>query len=160
MATEAGTRRRGLTGRRGVRLALCTAVAALIAVMAGCGTAKSVNHGPMAGPHPVMVVSDDSNGKTVHVTVGERVKLILSSTYWRVHGSSSNAVLAQSGRARLLPRPKSCPKIPGLGCVPFETTFTARAKGTAVITASRQTCGEALACQPPQEHFRVTVVVS
>jgi len=107
-----------------------------------------------------MVVSDGSNGKTVHVTVGERVKLILSSTYWRVHGSSSNAVLAQSGRARLLPRPKSCPKIPGLGCVPFETTFTARAKGTAVITASRQTCGEALACQPPQEHFRVTVVVS
>lgn len=159
MATEAGTRRRGLTGRSAARLAFCTAVAALIAVMAGCGTAKSVSQGPMAGPHQVMVVSDDSNGKTVHVTVGEHVKLILSSTYWHVHGSSSDAVLAQSGRARLLPRPKSCPKIPGLGCVPFETTFTALAKGTAVITASRQTCGEALACQPPQEHFKVTIVV-
>jgi hypothetical protein len=159
MATDDGTRRRDLTGRGCIRLALSTAVAALIAVMAGCGTANSVSHGPMPGPHQVMVVSDHSNGKTVHVTVGEHLKLILSSDYWHVHGSSSNAVLVQIGRARLLPRPKSCPKIPGLGCVPFQTTFTARAKGTAVITASRQTCGEALACQPPQEHFRLTVVV-
>jgi len=116
-----------------------------------------VSHGPR--PHPVVVLSEHSNGKTVHVAVGEHVKLILSSDYWRVHGSSSNAVVVQTGRARLLPRPKNCPKIPGLGCVPFETTFTALAKGTAVITASRQTCGEALACQPPQEHFRVTIVV-
>ena len=159
MATEAGTRRRDLSGRRCMRLALRAAVAALIAVMAGCGAAKSVSHGPMQTPHQVMVVRDDSNGKTVHVTVGEHVKLILSSDYWRLHGSSSKAVLAQIGRTRLLPRPKNCPKIPGLGCVPFETTFTAMAKGTAVITASRQTCGEALACQPPQEHFRLTVVV-
>jgi hypothetical protein len=93
------------------------------------------------------------------VRVGERIKLILSSDYWRVRGSSSDAVLTQDGRARYLPRPKSCPTIPGLGCIPFETTFTALAKGTAVITASRQTCGEALKCQPPQEHFRLTVVV-
>jgi len=106
-----------------------------------------------------VVLSDDSNGKTVHVAVGAHVKLIMSSDYWRVHGSSSSAVVVQTGRAHMLPRPKNCPKIPGLGCVPFETTFTALAKGTAVITASRQTCGEALACQPPQEHFRVTIVV-
>jgi hypothetical protein len=159
MATEAGTPRWGLTGRGFIRLALSTAVAAVIAVVAGCGTAQSVSHGPMPRPHPVMLVRDHSNGKTVHVAVGERVKLIFSSGYWRVHGSSSDAVLAQVGRAHLLPRPKSCPKIPGLGCVPFETTFTAVAKGTAIITASRQTCGEALACQPPQEHFRLTVVV-
>ena len=158
MPTDAGTRRLGLAGRRFSWLAMSTAAIALIAVMAGCGAAKSVAV-PMPKPIPVIVVSDDSNGKTVHVAVGEQVKLILSSDYWRVHGSSSNAVLVQIGRARLLPRPKDCPKIPGLGCVPFETTFTALAKGTAVITASRQTCGEALACQPPQEHFRLTVVV-
>jgi hypothetical protein len=157
MATDAGSRRRSLTGRGFVRLTLSTVVAALMAVIAGCGTAHSASHGP--GHHAVIVLRDRANGKTVHVTVGEHVKLILSSDYWRVHGSSSTAVLVQIGRARLLPRPKSCPKIPGLGCVPFETTFTARAKGTAVITASRQTCGEALACQPPQEHFRLTVVV-
>jgi len=157
MATEAGTRRPGPTGRGVIRLALSIAVAALIAVAAGCGAAKSVSDGPR--PHPVVVLSGDSNGKTVHVAVGAHVKLIMSSDYWRVHGSSSSAVLSQIGRAHLLPRPKNCPKIPGLGCVPFETTFTALAKGTAVVTASRQTCGEALACQPPQEHFKVTIVV-
>ena len=157
MATEAGTSRLGRSGRGVIRLALSTAVAALIAVAAGCGGAKSVSDGPR--PHAVVVLSDDSNGKTVHVAVGAHVKLIMSSDYWRVHGSSSNAVVVQTGRARLLPRPKNCPKIPGLGCVPFETTFTALAKGTAVVTASRQTCGEALACQPPQEHFKVTIVV-
>jgi len=157
MAADAGTRRLGLTARWFARLALSAAVAALVAVTAGCGTADPVSHGPR--PHPVVVLSEHSNGKTVHVAVGEHVKLILSSDYWRVHGSSPKAVLVQIGRARLLPRPKDCPKIPGLGCVPFETTFTALAKGTAVISASRQTCGEALACQPPQEHFRLTVVV-
>jgi hypothetical protein len=29
----------------------------------------------------------------------------------------------------------------------------------AVITASRTSCGEALACRPDQRHFRLTVIV-
>jgi len=135
-------------------LAVCAAVA--VAVV-GCGTALSAEHGPR--PHVTTVVRDSQNGTTVHLAVGDRLKLIMSSDYWNMHGSSSAAVLAQDGRAHFLPRPKNCPNIPGLGCVPFETTFTAVAKGTAMITASRQTCGEALKCQPPQEHFRLTVVV-
>ena len=158
MATDAGSSIRGrAAGRCLTRLALTAAAAALVAVMAACGTAHSAGHGPGSGG--VLVLRDHANGTTVHVPVGERIELILSSDYWRVHGSSSDAVLTLNGRAHYLPRPKSCPKIPGIGCIPIETTFTAVAKGTAVLTASRQTCGEALKCQPPQEHFRLTVVV-
>ncbi len=156
MATDAGSSRRGTraVGPTLTRLALSAAVALL---MIGCGTALSAGDGP--APHGVTVLRDDANGRTVHVGVGDRVELILSSDYWHVHGSSSDAVLTQDGPVRYLPRPRSCPDIPGLGCVPVQTTFTALARGTAVITASRQTCGEALRCQPPQRHFTVAVVV-
>jgi hypothetical protein len=39
------------------------------------------------------------------------------------------------------------------------TSFLALAPGTAVITASRTTCGEALRCTASQRHFSVTIVV-
>jgi hypothetical protein len=145
------------TDAKGSRLALAIAVAAVTAVAAACGTATSTTHGPR--PHMTAVIHDRANGTTVRVQVGDHVELIMSSGYWQVHGSSSDVVLAQDGGTKSLPRPKNCPPIPGLGCIPFEIMFTARAKGTAVITASRQTCGEALKCQPPQRHFRVTIVV-
>jgi hypothetical protein len=38
-------------------------------------------------------------------------------------------------------------------------TYAATASGTAVVTAHRSTCGEAMLCTPNQSGFRVTVVV-
>jgi hypothetical protein len=59
-----------------------------------------------------------------------------------------------------MPRPSSCPEnIPGLGCIPIQMKFTARADGRAVIKASRTSCGEALRCGPHHTRFTVTVVV-
>ena len=154
MAADAGSSRRGRpAGRILASLAAAAAATALVSVTAACGT----SHDP--GSRGMIVVRDHANGKTVHVRVGQRVELILSSDYWRLHGSSSQAVLTQDGKVRFLPRPKDCPNIPGLGCIPFETTFKALSTGTAVITASRRTCGEALKCQPSQEHFKLTVIV-
>jgi len=141
-------------GRAPARPALSAAAALLTAA---CGTAVSSTGGPP--PHQLTVVRDSANGKTVHVGVGDRLELILPGSYWNLHGSSPEAVMAQDGPARYLPRPPSCPDIPGLGCSPTTATFTARARGTAVITASRTTCGEALRCQPPQRRFTLTVVV-
>jgi hypothetical protein len=133
--------------------------------MAGCGSAMPSAGGPAtqpggtATPSVVTVSSDHANGRTFHVKVGERLNLILSSTYWQLRGNSAPAVLRQEGSATPLPRPSTCPKIPGLGCTPVRTSFLAVAPGTAVITASRTTCGEALGCAPDQRHFRVTIVV-
>jgi len=121
---------------------------------AGCGTAASHAGGPT-----VIVVRNDANGKTVSARAGDRIKLILSSNYWHVTGSSAPRVLRQDGPPVLLSRPSSCPDIPGLGCTPVRADFTALTDGKAVITARRSACGEALRCKPGQTRFTVNVVI-
>lgn len=138
-------------------------VAAVFAVSimtsAGCGTAASRTSGPVAGGPMVIMVHEDANGKAVSARAGDRIELILSSSYWHVTGSSAPSVLRQDGPPGLLSRPSSCPDIPGLGCIPVRAIFTALADGKAVITASRSACGEALPCMPDQTRFTVVVVV-
>ena len=134
-----------------------------------CGTSPwprspcSASAAPRARPPPaishVVLARDNSNGKTVRVSVGERLELILASDYWNVDPSSSPAVLRQDGQTRYLAPPSDCPTMSGLGCIPEQTSFTALARGTVVITASRTSCGEAMACRPDQRHFRLTVIV-
>ena len=123
----------------------------------GCATASRAS-GPVAGG-AVIVVRDDANGKTVSARAGDRIELILSSSYWHVTGSSAPSVLRQDGPPVLLSRPRRCPDIPGLGCIPMRADFTALTNGKAVIRASRSACGEALRCKPDQARFTVIVVV-
>ncbi|HEX9034343.1 MAG TPA: hypothetical protein VF834_21060 [Streptosporangiaceae bacterium] len=158
---------RGRGRGRGAGVPRLSAVAASVLLVAACGsTATGPGGGPGAGHSPgnggraaIAIARDSSNGATVRMRVGGRLELTLSSTYWQVRGSSAPAVLRQDGPARVLPRPGTCPAIPGLGCAPVRVLFTALAPGTAVISASRTTCGEALACRPDQRHFSVTIVV-
>jgi hypothetical protein len=128
-------------------------VAVSIMTSAGCGTS-----GPAAGGPTVIVVRDNANGETVSAQAGDRIELILSSSYWHVTGASAPSVLRQDGSSVLLPRPSSCPDIPGLGCTPVRADFTVLTKGRAVITASRSACGEALRCTPRQMRFTVIVI--
>ena len=132
-------------------------VVVTIMTSAGCGTAASRASGPGAGGPTVIVVRDGANGKVISAGAGDRIELILSSSYWRVTGSSAPSVLRQDGPAVLLSRPKSCPDIPGLGCIPVRTDFTALTDGKAVLIAKRSSCGEALRCKPDQTRFTVTV---
>jgi hypothetical protein len=142
------------------RVAVVLAVFAVsIMTSVGCGTASSRISGPIAGGPVVIVVRDDANGKAVSARAGDRIELILSSSYWHVTGSSAPGVLRQDGSPVLLSRPSSCPDIPGLGCIPVRLDFTALTDGKAVITASRSACGEALRCKPDQTRFNVIVVV-
>jgi len=142
------------------RMAVVVAVLAVsIMTCVGCGTAASRASGPVAGGPAVIVVRDAANGKAVSARAGDRIELILSSSYWHLTGSSAPGVLRQNGPATLLSRPDSCPAIPGLGCIPLRADFTALTDGQAVITASRSACGEALRCKPDQTRFTVIVVV-
>ncbi len=122
----------------------------------GCSGGISRRHD---GGATVIVVRYDANGQAVSARAGDRIELILSSSYWRLTGSSAPGVLRQDGQPVLLPRPSGCPDIPGLGCTPVRADFTALTDGKAVITASRSVCGEALRCQPDQTRFSVIVVV-
>ena len=138
----------------GVMLAAC----GVVPLVGGCASAGAGVHG--GGPGGPLVVRDSANGHTVTVTVGEHLEVILGSTYWTVGGSSHPGVLRQDGPTSLMPRPADCAaNIPGLGCVPVRTDFSALAPGTTVVTASRVSCGEALRCMPSQEHYSLTVVV-
>jgi hypothetical protein len=133
------------------------AACGVVPIVGGCASATST--APGSGDTP-LVVRDGANGRTVTITVGEHLEVILGSTYWTVQGSSHPRVLRQDGPTTLLPRPADCAaNIPGLGCVPVRTDFSALAPGTTVITASRVSCGEALRCMPSQEHYTLTVVV-
>jgi hypothetical protein len=140
---------------RFLRSALTIVVIAMTALAAGCGSAAPVPHGP--GHHGVLVEHDRSNGTTVHVRVGDRVALILSSSYWNIKGSSAPAILRQEGPAKPFGPRGHC--VMGGGCQPQRAFFAALAPGTAVITAGRTTCGEALACGGAQRHFSLTVIV-
>ena len=140
-------------------LVVMAVVAVSTMTVSGCGTGGSHAGGPAAGGPTVIVVRDDANGKTVSAGAGDRIELILSSSYWHLTGSSAPSVLRQDGRPMLLPRPRGCPAIPGLGCTPVRAYFTALTKGKAVITARRSACGEALRCKPGQTRFTVVVVV-
>ena len=138
--------------------AAVTAACAVSIATAGCGTTSSRAGGHAGGP-TMIVVRDDANGKTVSASAGDRIELILSSSYWHVTGNSAPSVLRQDGPPVLLSRPSGCPDIPGLGCTPVRTDFTALADGTTVITARRAACGEALRCKPGQRRFTVNVVI-
>ena len=167
---SAALRYRGRFGvTRSVSALAAAACLAGLPLVAGCASSNAatvpVGAGSSAVPSSVapssgtVMVKDDSNGKTVHVHVGSLVRLVLASSYWSVHGSSASAVLRQAGQSSLLPRPSNCAAIPGLGCQPEQTDFTAAAAGTATVTADRTSCGEAMACRPDQKHFAVTIVV-
>ena len=103
------------------------------------------------------LIEDGANGKTVTVSVGTQVQLLLHSSYWRVNDSSRPDVLAKVGAPAYIRATPAC--APGMGCNPVRVTFRAVRAGTAVLIADRTTCGEALRCPAGKRHFQVTVIV-
>jgi len=156
-----------------VSRAASTAVATLLLVAAAAcgGTAPSatgaggppgagstqppVANGPPS-PGSTLVLSEAANGTTVSATIGEAIRLELHSTYWHLNGSSDTGVLQPLDGTTVLPSP-GC--VPGAGCGSVTAVYRAVAGGRTELTASRTSCGEALACSPSQRTFAVAVVV-
>lgn len=140
-------------------LASLAVTAALFATV-GCASAPGTTGTPppTRPDYPAIVLDEHANQSTVQVAVGRRVELLLHSSYWTDFGSSQSAVVRADGSVRTLPTSQKC--IPGGGCNPVLATFMAQAAGTAVLSASRTSCGEALRCSPANSHYRVTIVVT
>ena len=102
-------------------------------------------------------VDESANGSTVTVAPGDHVEVTLHSTYWQFNPSSDALVLAADGGPQTGPG-TNCPRFPGSGCGTVTQKYTALKAGTATVTATRTTCGEAMACSPVQ-HFKLTVHV-
>lgn len=134
----------------------------LSALLAACGAVTPVGSGspsPASSPVAGLTVARDSdNGKTLNLHVGDRLEVQLGSTYWTVNGSTNGAVLQTIGQAVVSPQPTGC--VPGAGCGFVTALFDAVAPGNAAVTASRNSCGEAMGCTGDQGLYRVSVVVT
>jgi hypothetical protein len=106
---------------------------------------------------PVVRVSERQNDKTVALDKGQRLQVVLHSTYWQIHGSSDPTVLATTGRPRTRPRLSGC--VPGGGCGTVTAVYLATGAGTANVTASRTSCGEALGCTAAGSRYTLNVRV-
>ena len=111
------------------------------------------------------VISESSNGKVVSVKVGSTFSVVLNSTYWQYAPlAATKAIVSQADpvSAAIFPGPTApagCAH-PGAGCGTVTWKFKAKALGTAVISASRTTCGEAMRCVGTQGAYAVTVKVT
>ncbi len=110
------------------------------------------------GQPATLSAGDQDNGHRLTAHVGDHLLLTLNSTYWTVQGSSNPAILRQSGQPLVVPTFGGC--VPGQGCGIVRASFDAVAPGAADVTASRTSCGEALACTGGAGSYRVTVLVT
>ncbi|TDU02032.1 hypothetical protein EDD99_0417 [Streptomyces sp. 846.5] len=137
--------------------------------LAGCASTRAaqapqppVSASPSSpSPSPRQVTLDEhASGTTVTLLVGSTLQITLHSTYWKPPTSSAVAVLRPLGPAVPAVTPTASGCHPGSGCGTLSAGFTALRSGTVTVTASRTSCGEAMACTPAQRTFTVTVQVT
>lgn len=106
---------------------------------------------------PVVRAAERQNNKTITLRKGQRLQVVLHSTYWQFQSSTNRAVLRQLGKSRVRPTP-GC--VAGGGCGTVVTLYLAAARGTAMVSATRNSCGEAAGCTGTSGrytlHIRVT----
>ena len=108
--------------------------------------------------HAVIVrANDGSNGRTIAIRRGQRLRVVLSSTYWQLQPSSNTTVLGLIGRPTISPQLTGC--VPGEGCGTATATYLASRDGKATVTATRTSCGEALRCTGAGGLFTLHVLV-
>lgn len=108
-------------------------------------------------PASAVAASEPSAGRTYQIRRGDRVVLSLHSTYWHI-APPDGRILTQTGAQTVIPAPAGTCR-PGIGCGTVQATFIASATGSAELTASRTTCGEAKSCLPGQRSYVTHLVV-
>ena len=123
----------------------------------GATTSAPVATTPAPSGGSTLTATGADNGHTLTMNPGQRLRVQLDSTYWNFEGSSNQAVLRGDGETTVRPEPSGC--VPGAGCGTATAYFIAVTAGRATVTASRSSCGEALACTGSNGHWSVTVLV-
>ena len=128
----------------------------LMLIGAGCvspANPQATNTAP--APHASLVtLSETDNGNTVTVKTGDRIQVVLHSTYWEFATSSSDVLKPVSDP---IYAPDLAGHIPGSGAGTVFVEYTVQKSGTTIISASRTSCGEALRCTGDQGNFSVTI---
>ena len=149
-----------------------TASSALCALLlAGCGsrtaTTSSAWSTPSASPEPV-TLHDSDNGKTINAFVGQQITVrlggptVAGSTYWQFATVPSGVLTSQGDQVVDAASQSAQPSgglinPPGMGMGTVSLTVQVAGVGTQVITAHRDSCGEALMCAPGIGDFKVTI---
>jgi hypothetical protein len=136
--------------------------ATVMSLVSACSSSSAAQSSPVQGAKGsassvVRDVDDTANGSTVHVHVGDVVRVTLHSTYWQMNAPSTAAL--QERISDVVASPPAPGRVPGLGAGTVVTTYVAHTSGTAQITAHRTSCGEALQCTPDKQSYAVTIAV-
>jgi hypothetical protein len=116
--------------------------------------------GGTSTPSADIQAGNAQNGKSITLHTGQTLLVTLSSTYWSIQGSSDQQVLAVVGEPVVSPAPWSTCPVAGSGCGTVAQMFRAVAAGTAEVSASRVSCGEAMRCGPAAGQYRLNVAVT
>lgn len=140
-----------------------TAAGASSGTTASLSTASSVPVtstvvGSSSSSATAITVSEAENGTTLTVDRGADVIVVLHSTYWQFQQASAPKVLVQAAPV-VQGDPPNRAGVPGSGKGIARESYHAQAAGTATITATRTSCGEAMRCTAGQGLYRITVVV-
>jgi hypothetical protein len=120
----------------------------------GCASGGAVS--ATTRPLPVVHVTEKQDGATVMLRRGQRLRVVLHSTYWEFKAVSPPAVLRRVGAPVVTPM-SGC--VAGQGCGTVTVTYIARTSGSASVAAERTSCGEAMGCTAAAGAFKLTVSV-
>ena len=109
-----------------------------------------------AAASSVTLATDADSGRSFDLHVGDRLTVVLASTYWMVLPPVARSILAAAAAPTASPSP-GC--VPGSGCGTVTTEFVAVGAGTTAVDATRRSCGEALLCVGSEGRFGITVTV-
>ena len=106
-------------------------------------------------------LAESNNGQRIQVTSGTTLQITLHSTYW-TEGKVKN--LVKIGEPQISPIMPSANATPGcqhagMGCGTIIWKFKAVKKGSALFTATRISCGEALKCTADQTTYSLNIVI-
>ena len=170
--TDRAARRRERLGRSLWRAAVVPlAVAGAMTGAVACGasgpadTSTPTSTGAPASittstPAAATVVgfSDVDNGRTVTVSAGQRLTVILHSADFVFVSPSDPAVVGADGQPTVNPGSPSCVAVAGTGCGTVVTSFLALTAGEAELRADRPRCFEP-DCPAADAHWRLMVRV-
>ena len=132
------------------------AVVALALVFIVLGCASGGTGSAATSPLPIAHATERQDGGRITLQRGQRLRVVLHSTYWEFKAVSAPAVL------HLMSEPQVNPKsgcVPGQGCGTVTATYVAKTLGSAVVAAERTSCGEAMGCVGPAGGYTLTVTV-
>ena len=139
---------------RPVVLAVCIALIAVVS--AACGSQAS--SGSTARSETNVVLHWSDNHRTVTVTPGSSVRVVLGNTYWSFAPPSAGGILTPVGKPVVKPVMHGC--VAGQGCGTVTAVYDATNQGITKISAGRTSCGEAIRCTSGRGAYTVTIKVA